>query len=53
LVRLDTPRTRDSGGTGLGLAIVRDVATAHHGTISISDSDPHGTTITVTLPRQA
>ena len=52
-VRLDTARTRDSGGTGLGLAIVRDVATAHHGTISISDSDPHGTTIIVTLPRQA
>lgn len=52
-VRLDTARTRDSGGTGLGLAIVRDVATAHHGTISISDSEPHGTTIIVTLPRQA
>jgi signal transduction histidine kinase len=34
-VRLDTARTRDSGGTGLGLAIVRDVATAHHGTISL------------------
>ena len=49
-VRLDTARTRDSGGTGLGLAIVRDVVTTHNGTVTITDSAPHGTIVTVHLP---
>ncbi|MEP7113372.1 MAG: HAMP domain-containing sensor histidine kinase, partial [Ilumatobacteraceae bacterium] len=43
-VRLDTARTRDSGGTGLGLAIVHEVVTNHHGTITITDTNPHGAT---------
>ncbi len=49
-VRLDTARNRDTGGTGLGLAIVRDVITNHRGTITISDTHPHGATFTVDLP---
>jgi signal transduction histidine kinase len=49
-VRLDTARTRDTGGTGLGLAIVADVVASHHGSITVTDSDPHGATFTVELP---
>jgi signal transduction histidine kinase len=49
-VRLDTARTRDSGGTGLGLAIVHDVITNHHGTVTITDTHPHGATFTIDLP---
>ena len=49
-VRLDTARTRDSGGTGLGLAIVHDVVTNHHGTITITDTQPRGATFTIDLP---
>lgn len=49
-VRLDTARTRDTGGTGLGLAIVDEIARAHHGTIVLSDTEPTGLTVTVTLP---
>ena len=49
-VRLDSARTRDFGGTGLGLAIVHDVVASHHGTITITDTDPHGSTFTVDLP---
>ncbi len=52
-VRLDTARTRDSGGTGLGLAIVHDVVTNHRGTITITDTHPHGATLTVDLPDYA
>ena len=51
-VRLDTARTRDSGGSGLGLAIVHDVITNHHGTVTITDTQPHGATFTVDLPVQ-
>jgi signal transduction histidine kinase len=49
-VRLDTARTRDTGGTGLGLAIVNDVVASHDGSITITDTDPHGATVTVELP---
>ncbi|MEY2401361.1 MAG: two-component system, OmpR family, sensor histidine kinase SenX3, partial [Ilumatobacteraceae bacterium] len=49
-VRLDTARTRDTGGTGLGLAIVNDVVANHDGSITIIDTDPHGTTVTIELP---
>ena len=49
-VRLDTARTRDSGGSGLGLAIVHDVVAGHQGTITITDSEPHGATFRVELP---
>jgi signal transduction histidine kinase len=34
--RLDQARDRDHGGSGLGLAIARDIAVAHHGTLSVA-----------------
>ena len=49
-VRVDTARTRDTGGTGLGLAIVAVVVGGHHGSIAVTDSEPHGATFTVELP---
>jgi signal transduction histidine kinase len=52
-VRLDTARTRDTGGTGLGLAIVNDVVTSHGGSITVTDSDPHGATFTIELPARS
>jgi signal transduction histidine kinase len=50
-VRLDTARTRDTGGTGLGLAIVNDVIASHHGSITVTDTEPHGVTFTIELPQ--
>lgn len=52
-VRLDTARTRDTGGTGLGLAIVNDVVISHGGSITVTDSDPHGATFTIELPARS
>lgn len=49
-VRLDPSRERTSGSTGLGLAIAKEIATAHHGTITITDTPGGGTRVTVTLP---
>ena len=48
-VRLDDARTRGTGGTGLGLAIVRDIAAAHHASVDITDTEPHGATFVVTF----
>jgi signal transduction histidine kinase len=49
-VRLDEARSRDDGGSGLGLAIVDEVARAHAGSISISQSPLGGARIDVRLP---
>ncbi|ALO66684.1 histidine kinase [Arthrobacter alpinus] len=37
-VRLDASRSRESGGSGLGLAIAKGIMTAHHGTITASQT---------------
>ena len=36
---------------GLGLYIVREIVTAHHGTISVTSTEDHGTIFTVRLPK--
>jgi signal transduction histidine kinase len=48
-VRLDTSRDRATGTTGLGLAIAREIATAHHGTITITSAGTGGADVLVTL----
>jgi len=40
-------------GTGMGLAIVQQIARAHGGTLKVSSSPEHGTTFTLSLPREA
>jgi len=49
-VRLDANRSRSAGGAGLGLAIVREIVSAHHGSVSITDRPGGGTRVTVQLP---
>jgi len=49
--RIDKARSRSTGGHGLGLSIAKWVVQGHHGTIVITDTDPHGMTFTMTLPR--
>ncbi|MEU0966806.1 HAMP domain-containing sensor histidine kinase [Streptomyces sp. NPDC005917] len=58
-VRLQAARTRKAGpdsGTGLGLAIARDIATAHKGTLTVTDGpspargSSRGATFTLRLP---
>jgi signal transduction histidine kinase len=51
-VRLDGHRARESGGTGLGLTIVRQLIRAHHGTVSIGDTNT-GSSFIIHLPRTA
>ncbi len=41
--------TKDTG-TGLGLGIVKNIIEAHKGSIHISDADPVGTKVEITLP---
>ncbi|MBV9637270.1 MAG: two-component sensor histidine kinase [Methylobacteriaceae bacterium] len=48
--RLDEARNQDEGGTGLGLAIARDVARAHGGDITLTDSPLGGLRATVRVP---
>ncbi len=50
--RLFTPYyTTKQLGTGLGLAIVQSVVSDHHGTISVSSEEGHGTTFKIELPK--
>ena len=43
--------SRSGGGTGLGLSIVELVATAHGGTVGLSDSPSGGADVWISLPR--
>lgn len=49
--RTDKSRARETGGTGIGLALVRQIATLHHGTVSVESRIGQGTTFTVRLPK--
>jgi signal transduction histidine kinase len=49
-VRLDTPRTRETGGAGLGLSIVAQIIGAHDGSISIDETPGGGARFVVVLP---
>jgi signal transduction histidine kinase len=49
--RVGDESVRKSKGTGLGLFIVKKLVEAHNGAIQVSDSVPHGTTFTISLPK--
>lgn len=49
--RLDCAR-RSDGHYGLGLSIAREIMTAHHGTISVTDTPGGGATFVLMLPRE-
>ncbi|MDP9864790.1 MULTISPECIES: sensor histidine kinase [Streptosporangium] len=48
--REEKSRNRRTGGSGLGLAIVRNLAEAHHGTVSVSSVPGEGAVFTLRLP---
>jgi heavy metal sensor kinase len=48
-VRLDAARDAE-GGAGLGLPIARWIAESHHGTLTLDDSGPSGSTFVARLP---
>ena len=51
--RLFTPYyTTKQMGTGLGLAIIQSVISDHHGTISVTSEEGHGTTFRIELPQR-
>ncbi len=51
--RLFTPYyTTKLQGTGLGLAIVQSVVSDHHGSISVTSHEGHGTTFRIDLPQR-
>ena len=48
--RTDPARARDSGGHGLGLPIVKEIAEAHHGSVSVESEVGKGSVFLLTLP---
>jgi len=50
--RLEKSRNRQTGGTGLGLAVARTVIRQHGGDIQLTNQDPNGMLVTITLPMQ-
>ena len=50
--RSSTATERAIQGTGLGLTIVKAIVALHGGRIDVESAPQHGTTVTVSLPRQ-
>jgi two-component system, OmpR family, sensor kinase len=48
--RADKARTSAAGGAGLGLAIVHAIAEAHHGSVTVIDSEAGGAAVALDLP---
>jgi two-component system sensor histidine kinase MprB len=46
------PAARSMPGSGLGLAIVAQTAAQHGGTVTAGPNQPHGTIVSIRLPRQ-
>ena len=40
----------DIPGSGVGLSLVKDIASHHKADVVLSDTEPHGTTVTVDFP---
>ncbi|WP_240330775.1 ATP-binding protein [Sphingorhabdus sp. Alg239-R122] len=51
--RVDSGRSRSMGGTGLGLSIVKHIVERHRGRFDIASIPNKGTTITISLPKNA
>jgi len=47
--RAEQSRSRDTGGVGLGLAVTKDIIEAHHGSVSLSNLQPHGLRVMIKL----
>lgn len=48
--RIGNENTRTTQGTGLGLYLCSKIVRGHGGSIAVSDNQPRGTIVTVTLP---
>lgn len=48
--RIGNENTRTTKGTGLGLYLCSKIVRGHRGSIAVSDNQPRGTIVTVTLP---
>ena len=48
--RADRSRSRSEGGSGLGLAIARELAEAHHGSLTASNHPQGGAVFTLSFP---
>lgn len=48
---VDKSHSRKLGGSGLGLSLVEQIIHKHHGTIKLTSKVDHGTTFTITIPK--
>lgn len=49
--RVEQSRNRNTGGFGLGLAVTKEIIKLHGGDIQLSNLEPHGLCVTITLGR--